>query len=113
MKVALAERPLSVDEVIAQVWHLGAGALDVFVGVVRDTSAGRPVTILEYEAYESMALQQMARIANEIETEVPATRVAALHRLGSLRVGEIAVICAASAPHRDAAFDACRALIDR
>jgi molybdopterin synthase catalytic subunit len=91
----------------------GAGAIAVFEGTVRDVNDGRPVVLLEYEAYESMALAEMERICAAIEAETREVRVAARHRIGALRVGDVAVVCAASAPHRDEAFAACRALIDR
>jgi molybdopterin synthase catalytic subunit len=104
--------PLSVDTVLAAVGHDGAGALAVFVGVVRDVSEGRAVTRLEYEAYGPMAVAEMERIAREIEVDVVGVRCALAHRTGALDVGEIAVVCAASAPHRPEAFAACRRLID-
>jgi molybdopterin synthase catalytic subunit len=71
------------------------------------------VTRLEYEAYSGMARSEMNRIRAEIEAEIDGVRVAALHRIGDLAIGDIAVICAASAPHRGEAFRACRLLIDR
>jgi molybdopterin synthase catalytic subunit len=113
MKAEIRRTPLGVEEVVAAVAHPGAGAIDVFVGVVRDTSEGRAVTRLDYEAYATMAEAEMARIGAEIEGEMAGVRVAVLHRVGSLGVGDAAVVCAASAPHRGEAFEACRALIDR
>jgi molybdopterin synthase catalytic subunit len=113
MKAELRRAPVSVEEVVAAVSHPGAGGIDVFVGVVRDTSEGRSVTRLDYEAYATMAESEMLRIAEEIEREIAGARVAVVHRVGSLSVGEAAVVCAASAPHRAEAFAACRALIDR
>ena len=71
------------------------------------------MTLLEYEAYGTMAESELARIVEEIERETPGVRVAARHRVGALVVGDAAVACAASAPHRAEAFAACRALIDR
>jgi molybdopterin synthase catalytic subunit len=112
MRVDVRERPLSADEVRTLVEHPSAGAVDLFLGVVRDENEGRPVTLLEYEAYAPMAIAEMERIAREIEARMPDVRVAAHHRVGALRVGDVAVICAASAPHRAEAFAACRALID-
>ncbi|MCL2449888.1 MAG: molybdenum cofactor biosynthesis protein MoaE [Polyangiaceae bacterium] len=112
-RVALVDAPPSVDEAIASVSHPGAGAVSVFVGVVRDRNEGRPVVLLEYEAYASMAEAEMRRIAEEIAGEIPGVRLAALHRRGRLAAGEVAVVCAASAMHRGEAFRACRALIDR
>jgi molybdopterin synthase catalytic subunit len=104
---------LSVDQAMAMVAHPGAGGIALFLGVVRDTNDGRAVTQLEYEAYGSMAVAEMDRIRSAIESEIAGVRVAALHRVGALAVGEIAVVCAASAPHRSEAFRACRLMIDR
>ena len=104
--------PISVDEILAQVRHEGAGAVALFLGIVRDHNDGRPVTQLEYEAYGAMALAEMERIARETEARVPGARCAIVHRTGALQVGDVAVACAASAPHRAEAFAACRTLID-
>ena len=109
----LCDGPLSLDECVKAVEHPGSGGTSVFIGTVRDENDGLRVTLLEYEAYPSMAKKEMERIAGEIAAEIPGARLAVLHRLGRLEVGEIAVICAASAPHRGEAFAACRALIDR
>jgi molybdopterin synthase catalytic subunit len=109
----MRETPLSTDEALAHVRRPGAGGLAVFVGVVRDESEGRVVTRLEYSAYASMAKKEMLAIADEIEAEIEGVRVAVIHRIGSLDVGDAAVVCAASAPHRGEAFRACSALIDR
>jgi molybdopterin synthase catalytic subunit len=113
MKADIRESALSVDEAIANVTRPGAGGLSVFVGVVRDESDGRVVTRLDYSAYESMAKKEMERIADEIEKEIEGARVCAIHRIGTLVVGDAAIVCAASAPHRAEAFKACRLLIDR
>jgi molybdopterin synthase catalytic subunit len=113
MFVDLRDTPLDASEAIARVSHAGAGGIDVFIGVVRDHNDGRAVVKLEYQAYAAMAKAEMGRIAEEIERELPGVRVAALHRVGSLAVGDAAVVCAASAPHRGEAFRGCRLLIDR
>ena len=85
-----------------------------FAGVVRRQGHHLPDVIrLEYEAYVEMAEQVLADIAEEIEREWPGTRLAIHHRVGSLSVGETAVVIAAAAPHRAEAFEACRAAIDR
>lgn len=110
---ALRDQPLSVDEAIAAVRRPDAGGIAVFLGVVRDHNDGRAVTLLEYEAYDSMAEKEMRAIAAELERELPGVTVAVVHRTGRLEIGDLAVVCAASAPHRDQAFSACRALIDR
>jgi molybdopterin synthase catalytic subunit len=113
MLVDLREEPLSIDEAVGAVSHPGAGAVAVFLGTVRDHNDGHAVRTLEYQAYASMARAELGRIADEVAAEVSGARVAALHRTGALTVGEIAVVCAASAPHRGEAFTACRALIER
>ena len=111
--VAISAEPLSLDRAVALVSHAGAGAVVTFVGTVRDVNEGRAVTLLEYEAYESMARAELGRIKAEIESESPGVRLAVHHRIGALGVGDAAVVCAASAPHRGEAFRACRLLIDR
>jgi molybdopterin synthase catalytic subunit len=112
-RVKISISPLSMDEASAYVARPDAGGLAFFVGAVRDTNEGRHVTLLEYEVYEALALAEMHRICDAVEAEIPEVRVAAHHRVGALRVGDAAVICAASAPHRGEAFRACRMLIDR
>ena len=107
------DTPLVVADVVAAVSAPEVGGVDLFVGLVRNHNDGRPVTRLEYHAYVSMAEKEMQRIAAEIAAEIPGVRLAALHRIGSLVVGDAAVVCAAGAVHRGEAFEACRALIDR
>jgi molybdopterin synthase catalytic subunit len=109
----IRESELSVAEVVAAVTRPEAGGIAVFVGVVRNDNAGLPITRLEYQAYASMAAKEMARIGQEIALEIADARLAVLHRVGSLVVGDTAVVCAASTPHRAEAFQACRMLIDR
>lgn len=112
MWVELRQQALDVSEVVREVSHGGAGAVDVFLGVVRDHNDGRAVTRLEYEAYGPMAIAEMKRICTELEASVAGVRVAVAHRVGDLAVGDLAVVCAASAPHRGEAFASCRRLID-
>ena len=111
--IDLVEQPIDIAGVTAAVERPEAGAIATFLGTVRDHNEGRRVVKLEYEAYPSMALEEMRRIAREIANEIPEVRLAVAHRTGVLAVGDIAVVCAASAPHRDEAYRACRALIDR
>jgi molybdopterin synthase catalytic subunit len=111
--VALREVALSTDEALSHVQHAGAGAVCIFLGTVRDHNDGRAVVKLEYQAYGAMAVAEMKRIADELTAEMPGVRVAVLHRTGSLVVGDVAVVCAASASHRAEAYAVCRALIDR
>ncbi|MEO7109157.1 MAG: molybdenum cofactor biosynthesis protein MoaE, partial [Polyangiaceae bacterium] len=105
-RVDLREAVLSLDEAIANVAHAGAGGIATFVGMVREQSEGRAVSRLDYSAYDSMAKKEMIQIATDIETEIAGVGLSVLHRLGTLKVGDIAVICAASAPHRGEAFEA-------
>jgi molybdopterin synthase catalytic subunit len=104
---------LSLDEVSLLVARPEAGAIATFLGVVRNMNDGRAVTLLEYEAYGTMAEAELQRILDEMHHEKPEVRVAATHRIGALSIGDAAVVCAASAPHRGEAFAACRELIDR
>ena len=112
-RFAVSEAALSVDAVLASVSDPAVGGIALFVGTVRDHNAGKPISLLEYQAYAKMAEKEMERIGLELEAEFPGTRVAAHHRTGALGVGDIAVVCAAGASHRDQAFSVCRALIDR
>ena len=95
--------------------HLRApedGAIVTFDGFVRNQSHDRATLYLDYEAYESMALGKMREIAAELHEKYPIDRVLIVHRLGRLEIGETSVFIAVSAPHRAAAFDACRFAID-
>jgi molybdopterin synthase catalytic subunit len=112
-RASLLETPLSVDAVTALVGHPGAGGTSVFLGTVRDTNAGLAVSLLEYHAYPELAVAEMGRILAEIEAEIPNVRVAVAHRIGALAVGDLAIVAAASAPHRGEAFRACREVVDR
>lgn len=107
------ESPLSVDELLDAVRDPSAGAIALFLGVVRDHAEGKAVSRLEYEAYTALANKEMRRIIDDLAREHPQTKLAVVHRTGSLAIGDLAVIVAASAPHRAQAFDACRAAIDR
>jgi molybdopterin synthase catalytic subunit len=105
--------PIGADECIAAVARPDAGGIDVFLGTVRSENEGQAIARLEYHAYESMAVREMRAIADALEANRPDVRLAALHRIGDLSVGDVAVVCAASAPHRAEAFAACRDLVDQ
>ena len=111
--VGLSPDPLSIDRAVESVRGPGIGGLVVFAGLVRDTNEGRPVETLEYEAYAAMAEKELRAVVATVEADFPGARLAAIHRTGLLRVGDVAVVVAAGAAHRDAAFAAARALIDR
>jgi molybdopterin synthase catalytic subunit len=88
------------------------GALCLFVGVVRNENAGRPVLRLEYEAFEEMALGLMHELEAEALRRWPVTGVKVVHRLGPMEIGEASVAVAVASPHRAEAFEACRYVID-
>ena len=108
----LSEEPLSVEDAVAQVRDDRAGAIATFVGTTRATSRGREVLHLEYEAYEGMAEQVMAELAERLTREHELCGVAIHHRVGRVDVGETSVVIAVSAPHRRAALTACAEAID-
>lgn len=104
--------PIDASAAIRHVRADQDGAIVTFDGFVRNESHGRRTLYLEYEAYESMALAKMREICAHLHQTYSIDRVAILHRLGHLDVGETSVFIAVSAPHRAAAFDACRLAID-
>ncbi|HMM36733.1 MAG TPA: molybdenum cofactor biosynthesis protein MoaE [Thermoanaerobaculia bacterium] len=108
----LSREPLEPGALLETVRRDGDGGLAFFVGVARDNNDGRGVTEMEYEAYEPMAEAEMGRIEADLALRFPVVRLLLRHRVGRLRVGEVAVVVIASAPHRDEAFSACRAGIE-
>ena len=109
----IVRRPIAVDALVRAVRDPGAGAVVTFLGTTRNTNAGRRVVRLEYEAFVSMAEREMRRLADEAARRWPVRRVAMVHRIGHVPVGEASVAIAVSAGHRAEAFLACRWLIDR
>ena len=110
--ILLVRNVIDTDALIRHVRTGADGAIVTFDGCVRNQSHGRRTLYLDYEAYESMALAKMREIAAEVHAKFPIDRVAVAHRLGRLEIGETSVFIAVSAPHRAAAFDACRYAID-
>lgn len=110
--IQLLKSPLSLQK--CQDWVAGAacGGIVHFVGTVREQTGGRPVERLDFEAYEPMAIAEMRKIAEAVMERWPAERVAIHHRVGTLAIGEIAVIIAVATPHRVEAFAACQYAID-
>lgn len=109
----LTMQPLDARRLEAAVTHPGAGAICTFTGIVRNTSRGRAVTELDYEAYAEMATAEMHRIGEEIAERWPEARVAMAHRTGRLQIGEASVVVSVSCPHRAEAIAACQWGIDR
>jgi molybdopterin synthase catalytic subunit len=108
----LSDEPLSLDRVVDEVRSDSAGAIATFTGTTRKQSRGRDVSYLEYEAYEGMAEQTMAEIAEELTQRYGLCSMAIHHRIGRVDIGETSVVIAASAPHRQDALSACRDAID-
>ncbi len=110
--ILLVHESIDANALVNHVRTGGDGAIVTFDGCVRNQSHGRRTLYLDYEAYESMALAKMGEIAAEVHTKFQIDRVAIAHRLGRLEIGETSVFIAVSAPHRAAAFEACRFAID-
>lgn len=112
-EIAVTTDPIDPAVVLAAVSDPSCGAVVMFLGTVRDHSPGIDgVTHLEYESYGGVVEERIAEIVAEARTRWPVSRVAAVHRIGELGVGEISVAVAASSPHRADAFEAARYLID-
>jgi molybdopterin synthase catalytic subunit len=109
--IAIRDTELSVDEVRAAVAGPGAGGIALFAGAVRDTDHEQGVTGLSYSAHPS-AEAELWRVAELVADKFPVLGIAAVHRVGDLAVGDLAVVAAVACAHRGAAFDACRELVD-
>jgi molybdopterin synthase catalytic subunit len=107
----MRSEPLSVDEIRAAAADPAAGAIALFLGTVRDHDHGRGVTALSYSAHPS-AETELGRVAEKIAASYPILSLAVAHRTGDLQIGDLAVVAAVGAAHRDVAFTACHALID-
>ncbi len=110
--ILVSTQPIDVPSVLAAVEGPGEGGVVLFLGRVRHEARGQAVQRLDYEAYGDMALDELKSLAGEAQRLHGASRVALVHRTGSLEVGELAVAIAVSAPHRKEAFVACEWLID-
>ncbi len=110
--IKITEKPIDIQKVINTASSLGAGAVNVFVGTVRNTAHGKNVLWLEYEAYESMAVSEIRKIIDEAASRWPLLGWGVSHRVGTLKPGEVSVVVAVSSPHRQQAFEACQFIID-
>ena len=110
--IQISVSTLNVSACIDWVMSPQSGGIDVFIGTVRDATKGKAVTRLEFETYQSMAIKEMEKIAQQAFDQWPVQKILIHHRTGVLQIGEIPVVIAVSAAHRDAAFDACRFIID-
>jgi molybdopterin synthase catalytic subunit len=109
---AIVDARIDVSALLERVASDSNGAAVLFVGTVRDTNDGRSVTGIEYTAYRSMAERELASIAEEASARTGTTYIAIEHRLGELRIGECSVAVAVGHPHRGAAFEGARYVIE-
>lgn len=107
----IRETPLSVDEIFRAVGDDAAGGIALFVGTVRNHDDGQDVGTLGYSCHPS-AQDELRRVAEKVVAQFPVRALAAVHRVGELGVGDLAVVVAVSCAHRGEAFEACRKLID-
>lgn len=110
--VCLQREAIDAAALVAAVKEGDAGAVVVFDGIVRNHTRGRRTLYLDYEAYEAMALSQMQGLARDAQQRFGVRRIALVHRLGRLQVGETSVLIVVASAHRAQAFDACRWIID-
>ena len=111
-RAGIVTQPIDVDAIMDEVRTAQNGAVATFLGTVRDISAGRSVTGLEYSAYTEMATREMDAILREAVAISTGAEVVAVHRIGDLSVGEVCVMIAVAHAHRGPAFDACRYVIE-
>jgi molybdopterin synthase catalytic subunit len=109
---AIVRQPIDLREIKAELEHPEDGSALLFEGVVRNNTRGRPTLYLDYEAYESMALNEMEKLAHASLERFKVRDVCLVHRLGRLQIGETSVLIGVASAHRIAAFEACRWLID-
>lgn len=109
---SLSSEPILRDSLAASLANDRAGALATFEGWVRNHNEGRAVVLLEYEAFEPLSRKEAERILQEAMERFNIVKIACVHRIGALEVGDIAVWIGVTAEHREAAFKACQYIID-
>ena len=112
LHAAIVTAPIDLAGLIGRAQEAGVGALSVFLGTVRDLNDGRPVSGMDYEAYEAMAATELAAVAQEVCDRTPGLRVAIEHRIGTLAIGDVSVAIVAAHAHRGPAMDGSRAIIE-
>jgi molybdopterin synthase catalytic subunit len=110
--IEMTRQPIDVAALLERAQHPAAGAVVLFLGITREFTSGRQTIELAYQAYEEMALKQLGALEAEARRRWPLVECAIVHRLGLVPLAEASVAVAASSPHRDAAFEAARWLID-
>ncbi|WP_026671895.1 molybdenum cofactor biosynthesis protein MoaE [Alkalihalobacterium bogoriense] len=109
----ITDEPIIIDDVVQKVADRNAGAINTFIGTVRELTKGKKTLYLQYEAYVPMAEKKLAQIGEEIQQKWPEAKTAITHRIGRLDISEIAVVIAVSTPHRADSFEASRYAIER
>ena len=109
----ITTEPLEIEEVTKRVIRREAGAVNTFIGTVREFMKGKRTLFLQYETYKKMAEKKLEQITKEIEQQWPSAEVAIAHRIGRLEITDIAVIIAVSTPHRNDSYEASRYAIER
>jgi len=110
--IAIADSPINIQECIDAAQSERAGAVDVFIGTVRNHNKDKSVVRLEFETYDSMAVKKMQELADEAQARWNIEKIVMVHRKGVLSIGDVAVVIAVATPHRAASFEACKWLID-
>ncbi|SDM81608.1 molybdenum cofactor biosynthesis protein MoaE [Siphonobacter aquaeclarae] len=110
--IAVTDQPIDIQACLDAVQSERAGAVDVFIGTVRNHNNARSVVRLEYESFDSMAIRKMTELAEEAARRWPVEKIAIVHRKGVLSIGDVAVVIAVATPHRAESFEACRWVID-
>lgn len=110
--IAITDQPIDIQACLEAVQSERAGAVDVFIGTVRNHNNARSVVRLEYESFDSMAVRKMTELAEEAARRWPVEKIAIVHRKGVLTIGDVAVVIAVATPHRAESFEACRWVID-
>ncbi|WP_404451727.1 molybdenum cofactor biosynthesis protein MoaE [Virgibacillus necropolis] len=109
----ITDQAIDLNDCVTKVTHAEAGAINTFIGTVREFTKGKRTLYLEYQAYVSMAEKKLAQIGEEIATNWENTETSIVHRVGRLDISDIAVVIAVSTPHRNDAFEASRYAIER
>lgn len=110
--ITVTDQPIDIQACLDAVQSERAGAVDVFIGTVRNHNNARSVVRLEYESFDSMAIRKMTELAEEAARRWPVEKIAIVHRKGVLSIGDVAVVIAVATPHRAESFEACRWVID-
>jgi molybdopterin synthase catalytic subunit len=113
MNFEVTKEKIDIQSIIDKVVQREAGAINTFIGTVRELTKGKKTLYLIYEAYESMAVKKLQQIGTEIGERWPGTQVAITHRVGRLEITDVAVVIAVSTPHRADSYEANRYAIER